>query len=182
MRISLASICYGILGSCHETKQNSRKLIRFLIISIGYIITKINMSDRTPPHSPARPFRLANVDNTTNTTSVSHSDIEHMGCGRKPLVDSNNKPETALLENLTTGPSNTNVTLRIAQEKSSLTRSRSAPCGGMIFKVLLIYGLVATGIGGYLLKQFFRIPSLQNEVNQLSKQVDRLKVEIAALQ
>jgi len=157
------------------------------------------MSDRkSPSRSPKRPYLLTsstaqNASLNVGTSFIGNSDIEQTPSSSNHSKDRNEQEVfkdviTEQEPSLANGPHNTNVTLRIAttDEKTSFARRHSfcsnIPCGRTLLKLLFIYGLIATGIGGYLLRQFFRIPSLQNEVNQLTEQVDRLQNEIIALQ
>jgi hypothetical protein len=148
------------------------------------------------PHSPKRPYMFAwNSIKTPSRASLDSSidkqDAEQIISGLIPSLDriQNGNKNAAIQEepSIAIRPVNTNVTFHLAtsQEKPSSLRhglfSCRIPCAGTLLKILIMYGFIATGIGGYLLRQFFRIPSLQNEVNQLSKQVDRLQSEIIAL-
>ena len=52
----------------------------------------------------------------------------------------------------------------------------------IVLALVIVYIVFITGLGSYLLRQFFRIPSLDDEINELKKenarfekQVDRLK-------
>ena len=130
-----------------------------------------------PARNPSPPRLVDSRGKSPNRASIvsNNMDIEQTGWKK------DRQKQEPVQQQSTNATPNANVLVRIAREKPTVSRSCCGTCGGTILKILLIYGLVATGIGGYFLRQFFRIPSLQNEVDQLSKQVDRLQVEIVNL-
>jgi len=77
-----------------------------------------------------------------------------------------NSPQRVLVETKTT-----------SSNESRRCFSFLGPFRTPVICALVIYGLVVTGFGGFLLQQFFRIPSLKNEIKDLTFQVDRLQAE-----
>ncbi len=170
---------------CANTSGLKAKTVRLSTLN--------KMRDRDkPPHSTKRLYMLTSNSLKSTTLAFDQSDAEQIVSGLIPSLDriqnDNNNMVIQEEPSLTFRSININETLHISptQEKASTFHQHGLsscriPCTGTLLKILIMYGLIATGIGGYLFRQFFRIPSMQNEVNQLSKQVDRLQVEIIAL-
>lgn len=134
----------------------------------------------TSPSSSAREGSRKRPPRQIDTTSAVTFDIPKQQQSRS--VES----PTSVATGSTTMASPTPTVATVEHRHVSQTRNKSTTsmCAGMMKKpvlMLIAYALLATGAGVFLLNEFFSIPSLNDQIGELTAQVDRLEAEVDRL-